>query len=663
SELIGASVPLDPISSDSRSLRDRESELTRCNGTLPPAAEAATPEGAGGAIPLRVVVVGHVDHGKSTLLGRIFFDTDALPEGKAESIRKASEAEGMPFEYAFLLDALLEEQSQNITIDTTQIPFRTERRRYTLIDAPGHTEFLKNMVTGAASADAAVLVIAASEGVREQSRRHGYLLKLLGIPQVVVAINKMDVVNYDSSVYDQVRDECAAFLKEIGLEARAYIPISAREGDNVARRATAVMPWYDGPATLEALDRLEAPRPEDDLPLRFLVQDVYRFDARRIIAGRVETGVLRVGDTLAFAPGNRSSRVAGIERWNGPTRDYAVAGESIGVTLAEQIFVERGAVASLGEDAPSTTTRLRASVFWMGPDALHQGETLKLRLATQQTEARVVRIERVIDASTLEAKDDVDRVGKNDVAELVMETSRPVAWDHAEHFPSIGRFVLVRGRRVAGGGIVTGSEAVEDQAGPVSRNIVWSDAPITVEERTRRNGHGGAVVWLTGLSGAGKSTLANAVCRDLFDRGIQTAVLDGDNLRHGLCADLGFAAADRTENIRRAAHVAALLAQTGQVVLTAFISPYRADRAAARDVAARAGVPFVEVFVDAPLEVCESRDSKGLYAKARAGEIRGFTGIDAPYETPAAPDVTLPTGDLSREDAASALREAVLARV
>jgi len=370
-----------------------------------------------------------------------------------------------------------------------------------------------------------------------------------------------------------------------------------------------------------------------------------------------------VGDMLAFAPGGRVSRIATIERWNGPARDYAVAGESVGVTLTEQIFVERGAVASHPEDAPKTATRLHASVFWMAPDALTVGETLRLRLATQQTDARVVRFERVIDASTLASTEGAERVAKNDVAEVVLETTKPVAWDAHERFPAIGRFVLVRDRRVAGGGIITGGEGTAEAVSPISRNIVWSDAPVTPEERARRSGHRGAVVWLTGLSGAGKSTLARAVCRDLFDRGVQATVLDGDNLRHGLCADLGFSAEDRAENIRRAAHVAALLAESGQVVLTAFISPYRADRDAARAVAERAGLAFAEVFVDAALEVCEARDPKGLYAKARAGEIRGFTGIDDPYEPPAAADLTLDTASLTPEAAAAALRDAVLSRV
>src|SRR5579883_3136400 len=279
---------------------------------------------------LRVVTVGHVDHGKSTLIGRIFYDTNSLPEGKVEAIQKACAAEGMEFEYAFLLDALLEEQEQNITIDTTQLPFKTEKRGYVIVDAPGHKEFLKNMITGAASADAAVLLIAANEGAREQSRRHGYLLSLLGIRQVAVAVNKMDLAGYSQETFEQIKAEYTEFLKQIGLEATRFIPVSARNGDNIQRRASDLMPWYQGPTILEALDEFEVARPSEDLPLRFPIQDVYRFDERRILAGRIETGSLKVGDHLVFSPGDKTGVVKSIERWNGPGRDFAVAGESIG---------------------------------------------------------------------------------------------------------------------------------------------------------------------------------------------------------------------------------------------------------------------------------------------------------------------------------------------
>src|SRR4030095_14091845 len=313
---------------------------------------------------VKIVFVGHVDHGKSTLIGRILHDTGSLPEGKIEEIKKACAAEGMEFELAFLLDALLEEQKQNVTIDTTQIPFRPARRRYGIIDAPGHKEFLKNMITGASSADAAILVIGANEGVREQSRRHAYLLSLLGIKQIIVVVNKMDLVDFSEARFHEIESDYRKFLVDLGLEAHAVLPAPAKQGENVAR-ATMKMKWYCGASVIEALDLLQLHEPDVDLPLRFCVQDVYRFDGRRIIAGRIETGRLRVGDQLVFSPANKSSVVASIERWNGPANGPAIAGDSVGITLSEQIFVERGYVASHESETPIETNRFRADLFWI----------------------------------------------------------------------------------------------------------------------------------------------------------------------------------------------------------------------------------------------------------------------------------------------------------
>src|SRR6266436_4848924 len=321
---------------------------------------------------LRVVFVGHVDHGKSTLIGRILHDTGSLPEGKIEEIKKTCASEGMEFEFAFLLDALLEEQKQNVTIETTEIPFRSARRRYAIIDAPGHKEFLKNMITGASRADAAILVIGADEGVREQSRRHAYLLSMLGIKHVIVVVNKMDLVDYSEKRFREIEQEYRKFLRELGLDAPLFIPASAREGENVAR-ASAKMKWYGAASVLEALDSLGPQERDVDLPLRFCVQDVYRFDGRRIIAGRIETGTLRAGDQLVFSPANKSSVVATIERWNAQENGPAVAGASIGITLSEQIFVERGYVASRENETPIEANRFHADLFWIVREPLRLG--------------------------------------------------------------------------------------------------------------------------------------------------------------------------------------------------------------------------------------------------------------------------------------------------
>ncbi len=590
---------------------------------------------------LKVVFVGHVDHGKSTLIGRIFYDTKSLPDGKIEQIQAACREEGMEFEYAFLLDSLLEEQEQNITIDTTQIQFKTAKRPYVIIDAPGHKEFLKNMITGAASADAAVLLIAANEGVREQSRRHGYMLSLLGIGQVVVAVNKMDLVGYSEQVFQSVVAEYKAFLTQIGVEARAYIPISAKSGANIANRDTS-MPWYTDPTIIDRLDSFEPPKALTKLPLRFPIQDVYRFDERRILAGRIDSGTLRVGDTLLFSPNAKTSVVATIERWNAAARDYAIAGESIGITLAEQIFVERGNIASHEKDSPIESNRFKARLFWMGKENLSIGARTKLKLATQELDAEIVSIERIIDASTLEVLDGKRaHIARDDVAEVTIQTRGALVMDNYQTNPILGRFVLVDDRQVAGGGIIFGG-VYTDRGTVKSKNIYWSEGNVTAQRRGLRNGHRGAVVWLTGLSGSGKSTIARALERELFNAGMHVYILDGDNIRHGLNANLGFSPKDREENIRRVAEVGKLMADAGTVVITAFISPYRDDRRRAREIAL-AGGDFVEVFVDAPLELCEQRDTKGLYKRARAGEIAEFTGVSAPYEAPSDPEITLHT--------------------
>ncbi len=612
---------------------------------------------------LKIVFVGHVDHGKSTLIGRILHDTGSLPEGKIASIQKACTEEGMEFEYAFLLDALLEEQEQNITIDTTQIPFRTKRRQYVIIDAPGHKEFLKNMITGASSADAAVLVIAANEGVREQSRRHAYLLSLLGIKQVIVIVNKMDLAGFSEKRFREIENEYREFLSGLELSARAFIPASAKAGENVAQRDSGRMNWYQGPTLLDALDELEATVAPIHLPLRFCVQDVYRFDERRIIAGRLETGRLRVGESVVFSPANKAAIVATIEGWNSALIEEAVAGDSIGITLAEQIFVERGYVASHQTNTPIETNRFRADLFWMAKEPLQTAVSFALRLATQEVKGQVLSIEEIMDSSTLETTSEKkSEIARNEVGRVTIQTRAPLVLDNHDRIPNLGRFVLVRDGVICGGGIVFGG-IYTDRLAVKSKNIFWNEGKITASRRSAHNGHRGAVVWLTGLSGAGKSTIAHALESELFDRGMHTYVLDGDNIRHGLNSNLGFSPEDRVENIRRVGEVARLMADSGTVAITAFISPYRLDRRRAREIALEGKVEFVEVFVDAPLAICEERDPKNLYKKARAGEIRDFTGVDAPYEAPEDAEIVVRTDKQTIEESVAAIMERLLPRL
>ena len=611
---------------------------------------------------LKIVFVGHVDHGKSTLIGRILHDTESLEDGKIEQVKKACAEEGMEFEFAFLLDALLEEQEQNVTIDTTRIPFRTKRRQYSIIDAPGHKEFLKNMITGASNADAAVLVIAASEGVREQSRRHAYLLTLLGIKQIVVVVNKMDLAEFSKERFDEIKNEYRKFLVDLKLEARAFIPASAKTGDNVAQRSKE-MRWYHGPTVLEALDATEPTPSFVDLPLRFCVQDVYRFDERRIIAGRIETGTLRAGDQLVFSPANKTSTVNSIERWNSDGKTPAVAGDSIGITLTEQIFVERGYVASHQAETPIETNRFHADIFWMARDPLHVGRLYNIRLATQDLKCQVVSIEQVMDSATLETIiEKRDQLQRNEVGRVTIQTRAPLVLDNHDRIANLGRFVIVNDNTICGGGTVFGG-LYTDRTVAKSKNIFWTEEKITPMQRAVHLGHRGAVVWFTGLSGAGKSTIAQALERELFNRGMHTYVLDGDNIRHGLNSNLGFSPEDRVENIRRVSEVAKLMADSGAVAITAFISPYRVDRRRAREIALEGKAEFVEVFVDAPLEVCEARDPKQLYKKARAGEIRDFTGIDAPYEPPDDAEIVVRTDKQTVDESIATILEQLLPRL
>lgn len=608
---------------------------------------------------VRIVIVGHVDHGKSTLIGRLLHETGGIPSQKLEQLKEISARRGMPFEWSFLLDSLQAERDQGITIDTSQIRFQTPSRDIILIDAPGHAEFLRNMITGAAQADAAFLLIDAAEGVRDQTRRHGYLLHLLGVKQVAVVVNKMDRVDFSETVFRSIETEISAYLAGLGVRASAVIPISAREGDGVSAHGTRT-PWYDGPTVLQALDRFEPARAAGDLALRMPVQAVYKFDDRRIVAGRIETGSLKVGDEIVFQPSGKSAVVKTIESWPVPPAGQELtalaAGAPAALTLDREIFVERGEILSTPAARPHATRRLRVRLFWLAEEALEVGTPLIVRLATSEARATVAAVHEVVDPghlSTFESK----RIGRNQVGEVEFALSRPIAADPHGLNPRTGRVALELGGRIAGGGLVISVLGAESVAAPVVRNITPVASAVTQEERVARFGHGGAVVWLTGLSGSGKSTIARALERRLFDRGGLVTLLDGDTLRAGLNSDLGFSEGERAENNRRLGEVASLLKGLGHVVLVAAVSPSAAARARVREIV---GPGFYEVHVSAPLDVCEARDPKGLYAKARAGEIRGFTGVDAPYEAPEAPELVIETDKLD-QSAAAARIEALLA--
>jgi bifunctional enzyme CysN/CysC len=602
---------------------------------------------------LKIVIVGHVDHGKSTLIGRLLYDTDSLPPGKVEELEAVSARRGMAIEWSFVLDAFQAERDQAVTIDTTQIWFKTHKRDYVIIDAPGHREFLKNMVSGAAAADAAVLVVDAAEGVREQTRRHAYLLHLLGIRQVIVAVNKMDLVDYGEGRFTEVAQEVAGYLADIGIMPSFIVPVSARGGDNVAVAGGvdqfAQMPWYEGPCLLESLDHFQAVTRILDQPLRFPIQDIYKFDQRRVLVGRIESGILRVGDTLLFSPSNKTARVRSIEAWNvDPPPVQVSAGESVAITLDEQLFLERGEVASHEELPPWLTTVFRSTLFWLSAAPLEAGRRYKLKLATREAPVTVQTIERIIDTDSLAGRDG-ERVERNAVAEVVLRSREVLSLDEYRNMARTGRFVLVDGYDTVAGGVIS-MEGYPDQRQALtvkSSNLHSVEHRVATESRAVRNGHRGAVLWFTGLSGSGKSTLAMEVEQRLFQKGFLVYVLDGDNVRGGLNANLGFSPEDRAENIRRVGEVATLFADAGFLCITAFISPYRADRRRARE---SAGGAFHEIYIEADLETCERRDPKGLYRKARSGEIPDFTGISAPYELPVRAELTVQTGAHSIED-------------
>jgi len=606
---------------------------------------------------LRLVIVGHVDHGKSTLIGRLLHDTDSLPAGKLEELKAMSDRRGMALEWSFVMDAFQAERDQAITIDTAQIWFKTDARDFVIIDAPGHQEFLKNMITGASSADAAVLVVDAVEGVRQQTRRHAYLLRMLGLSQVLVVVNKMDMLPADQAEarFNVVADEIRTYLKGLDVEPVAVMPISARHGDQIATPSER-FGWYDGQTVLGALGDLRPRAPAANRPLRFAVQDVYHFDDRRTVVGQIESGILRVGDTILVSPNDRIAKVKSIEAWNTPTQPVeARAGESIGFTTDEAIFVERGDVISHAEKAPMLTTVFRATVFWLSSHPLVEGQAVKVRHMTGQTEARIETIEKIIDTETL-ASSSSDHIERNGVAEVVIRCRQQLALDDHTQGDRSGQIALVIGQDIVGGGLIM-TEGYPDQrvaARRRSANIYQVDHILNLDARALRNGHRGGVVWLTGLSGAGKSTIAMRAEQALFAKGYQTYVLDGDNVRAGLCGDLGFSPADRAENIRRVGEVAALFADAGVIVLTAFISPYRDDRDRARKCRPDA---FHEIHVKADVEACSKRDPKGLYKRAIAGEIKEFTGVSAPYEAPEDPELVIDTETMSVEDSVRALVE------
>jgi bifunctional enzyme CysN/CysC len=570
---------------------------------------------------VRVAITGHVDHGKSTLIGRLMYDTGSLPDGKAEEIVASSLRRGLDAtEWSFAVDAAQEERDQAITIETTRVWLQYEGRRIVIIDTPGHREFIRNMMSGAADADAAILVIDAVEGIADQTYRHAYLLQLLDVPEIIVAINKIDAVADAGARYAALAAEVRTVLASTGKPLRAIVPVSARDGDNVVLRS-AKTPWYDGPTVMEALASLQAIAPSTDRPAQFVVQDVYRFDDERIAVGRVLGGTVAAGDRVRLAPSGAVTKVRAIKRW--PEDGAAAsAGDAVGLTFEDPVFVDRGdVIAAADAVAVPTATSFDGVFFWLAGEGPEAGENLQFRIGTAEVGVTIAGIDERIDLGILDhvTPDDSPR---HAAFALRLRTSRFIAAEAG------ARCVLLRNGAVVGGGKLARVDALAQRA----RGDVFSESHlITAAERSIRNGYAGCVAWFTGLPSSGKSTLAMAVERELFARGYFVYVLDGDNIRLGLNSDLGFSRESRRENIRRVGEVSALFADAGAIVIVSTISPHAEDRAIARSAGKDA---FHEIYVKASVATCESRDRKGFYRRARAGLLPDFTGVTAPYDVP-----------------------------
>lgn len=531
---------------------------------------------------LNIVVVGHVDHGKSTLIGRLLYDTKALSDGAIEKVKKISKEEGKNFEYAFLLDAFEEEQRQGITIDITMIQFFTKKRDYVIIDAPGHKEFLKNMISGAASAEAAILVVDAKEGIQEQSKRHGYILSLLGIKKVYVAVNKMDLVDYSEARYEEIVDQFNQFLGNLNIHPIEYIPISAFLGENVASKSDK-MPWYHGDNILESMDKIEKEKGIENKPLRFPIQDIYKFDDRRIIAGRIESGVLKVGDEIVFYPSGKHTKVKSIEAWqNKDKKDEVYAGMSVGITVEDEFYNKRGEIICHKEDRVITSNAFDANVFWLGKEPLKKGKKYKIKIATEEAEIEIAKIKNVIDAVTLEHIADAEYINKNDVAEVVIKSKTTLSFDKFNKNEAMGRFVIIDEYNTTGGGIILG------KAEEVLGNNSETESLIDLQERENKFGKTGKVIWITGLNGKANSEIAARLEKRLFDSGEKAYYLNANSLTVSI-NDYG-QKADMLKNIL------SVLVANGITVVAASTSELKQYRESIKNSIGES--KYIEVFVD-----------------------------------------------------------------
>ncbi|MES2491931.1 MAG: sulfate adenylyltransferase subunit CysN [Pseudomonadota bacterium] len=604
---------------------------------------------------LRFITCGSVDDGKSTLIGRLLYDSKMIFEDQLASLEADSKkvgTQGGEIDFALLVDGLAAEREQGITIDVAYRFFNTEKRKFIVADCPGHEQYTRNMVTGASTADLAVILIDARKGVLVQTRRHSYLCHLIGIRNLVLAVNKMDLVDYSQEVFDKIVADYAGFAKSIGIEGFTAMPISGFKGDSITTHS-ARTPWYKGPTLVDHLETVEVNSARDaERPLRLPVQWVNRPNLDfRGFSGLIATGSVKPGDAVRVLPSGKTSTVTRVVTIDGDL-DEAVAGQSVTVCFADEIDCSRGNVIAAADNPPQVADQFEATLVWMNDEALHVGRAYWLKLGTQMVSATVQQPKYAINVNTIEhiavKTLELNAIG---VAELI--TDKPIVFESYAENRTLGGFILID--KLTNATVAAGMLHFSLRR---SQNVHWQALDISREAHAALKNQKPAVLWFTGLSGSGKSTIANLVERKLHRMNRHTFLLDGDNVRHGLNKDLGFTEADRIENIRRVGEVARLMTDAGLIVITAFISPFRAEREMVRGLLPEG--EFIEVFIDTPLDVAEQRDVKGLYKKARAGQLKNFTGIDSPYEAPVNPELRIDTTQMTPEAAATLIVDTLL---